>query len=200
MMLQPVFIFIVYGYDSSSAHRDRNATDPSLGRMLQQAQRADPPANLASTQATIRVDSVRRGAEKVNTTKTVTSTRITKCEEEASNTAWAAMFTRANKSIETSYYIVTVETSFAIQYLPQTGASDAEKAFWNCTALAIDGDSDGYIKKIEEFCPKYNHFETVAHNSTCNATYAEWLRFHHQGFAGRPVLAIVLGISLQISW
>ena len=46
-----------------------------LGRMLQQTQTANPPAELELRQATIRVDSVRRDAAKGNTTKTVTSTK-----------------------------------------------------------------------------------------------------------------------------
>ena len=45
-----------------------------LGRMLQQTRKANPPDELALTQATIRVDSVRRDAAQGNTTKSVMST------------------------------------------------------------------------------------------------------------------------------
>ena len=200
-----------------------------LGHMLQQAQRADPPANLVSTQATIRVDSVRRGAEKVNTTKTVTSAKENRtnstlskdtalqryhepCNGPTAANDTAAWNTFKDKELTQlgqpggspgdSNWDDPMNTSVLITAVYSiVGISDAEKHFWNCSIYHFDADGNGNLTKAE-FCESYNDFQ---HLAECNTTLTAWRSFHSglssrlPGLSGRPVLAVLLAISWEIS-
>ena len=192
-----------------------------LGRMLQQAQRADPPANLVSTQATIRVDSVRRGAEKVNTTKTVTSAKENRTNSTLSKdtalqdcsanetAAWTTMKNREVMYLNSSGNWTgsnddPINVSVMVTVIYSTvGISDPEKHFWNCTIYHFDTNSDLSVTKTE-FCAGWDDYQSDA--AACQTNLDAWNTYRASIFSkvpslsGRPLLAIVLAICLDIFW